>query len=61
MPSDLGAVRRWLDDIHYHIVLAQKFVAGMSYDALCDDMRTAYAVTGALRLSPRHPVDCRRS
>jgi hypothetical protein len=30
MPSDTGAVRRWLDDIHDHIGLAQKFAEGMS-------------------------------
>ncbi len=50
MPSDSGAVRRWLDDIHHHIVLAQKFADGMSYDVLHDDLRTIYAVTRCLEI-----------
>jgi len=50
MPSDADAVRRWLDDIHYHIVLAQTFAEGMSYDALRDDLRTTYAVTRCLEI-----------
>jgi uncharacterized protein with HEPN domain len=45
MPSDTGAVGRWLNDIHRHIILAQPFVKGMTYDALRDDLRTTYAVT----------------
>jgi uncharacterized protein with HEPN domain len=45
MPFDTDVVRRWLDDIHHHIVLAQTFAEGMSYDALRDDLRTTYAVT----------------
>jgi hypothetical protein len=32
MPFDSDAVRRWLDDIRYHIVLAQTFADGMSYE-----------------------------
>lgn len=50
MPSDPGAVRRWLDDIHHHIVLAQTFVEGMTYDALRADLRTTYAVTRCLEI-----------
>ncbi|HEX4365302.1 MAG TPA: HepT-like ribonuclease domain-containing protein [Rhodopila sp.] len=50
MPSDPAAVRRWLDDIHHHIVLAQTFAEGMSYDALCDDLRTTYAITRCLEI-----------
>jgi len=50
MPSDTAAVRRWLGDIHYHIVMAQKFAEGMSYDSLCNDLRTAYAVTRCLEI-----------
>ena len=50
MRSDGGAARRWLGDIHYHIVLAQKFAEGMSYDALRDDLRTTYAVTRCLEI-----------
>jgi hypothetical protein len=33
-------VRRWLDDIHHHIILAERFADGMDYDALRDDLRT---------------------
>ena len=50
MPFDPDAVRRWLDDIHHHIVLAQTFAEGMSYDALRDDLRTTYAVTRCLEI-----------
>jgi uncharacterized protein with HEPN domain len=47
---DTAAVRRWLDDIHYDIVLAQKFAEGMTVDALRDDLRTIYAVTRCLEI-----------
>jgi uncharacterized protein with HEPN domain len=50
MPFDPDAVRRWLDDIHHHIVLAQTFTLGMSYDALRNDLRTSYAVTRCLEI-----------
>ena len=53
MPSDHKAIRRSLNDIRYHIVLARTFVEGMSYDALRDDLRTTYAVTRSLRSSPK--------
>jgi hypothetical protein len=32
MPFDAAAVRRWLEDIHYQIVLARKFTEGMDYE-----------------------------
>jgi hypothetical protein len=32
MPSEQGAIRRWLTDIKYQIGMAQGFVAGMNYD-----------------------------
>jgi uncharacterized protein with HEPN domain len=50
MRFDPGAVRRWLDDIHHHIVPARSFAAGMSYDGLCDDLCTTYAVTCCLEI-----------
>ncbi|HVC59645.1 MAG TPA: nucleotidyltransferase domain-containing protein [Acetobacteraceae bacterium] len=50
MPFDPGAVRRWLGDIHHHIILAQKFAEGMSYDALHDDLCVTYAVTRCLEI-----------
>ena len=50
MLSDAAAVRRWLGDIHHHIILAETFSAGMSYDVLRDDLRTAYAVTRCLEI-----------
>jgi uncharacterized protein with HEPN domain len=50
MPFDPTAVRRWLDDIHHHIVLARKFTDGMNYDAFRDDLRTTYAVTRCLEI-----------
>ncbi len=50
MPSDREATSRWLNDIHHHIVLAQRFVEGMTYEALRDDLRTTYAVTRCLEI-----------
>ena len=50
MPFDPGAVRRWLNDIHYQIVLAQKFAEGLSYEAFRGDLRTVYAVTRSLEI-----------
>ena len=50
MPSDASDLRRWLDDIRYHITLAQTFAAGMNYDAFRDDLRTIYAVTRCLEI-----------
>ena len=50
MPFDPGAVRRWLDDIHHHIVPTQKFAEGMTYDVLRDDLCTTYAVTCCLEI-----------
>ena len=50
MPSDPETTRRWLNDIHHNITLAQTFVEGMGYDALRDDLRTTYAVTRCLEI-----------
>ena len=50
MPSDAVALRRWLDDINYHITLARKFAEGMTYDDFCGDPRTVYAVTRCLEI-----------
>ncbi len=50
MPFDPGAVRRRRGDIHHHIVLAQKFAEGMSYDALRDDLCVTYAATCCLEI-----------
>jgi uncharacterized protein with HEPN domain len=50
MPFDPDAVRRWLDDIRYHVVLAQTFADGMTYDAFRDDLRTIYAATRCLEI-----------
>ncbi len=44
MHFDRGAVRRWLDDIHCHIIVAQNYADGLIYDAFCDDPRTANAL-----------------
>ena len=50
MPSDVDALRRWLDDMRYHITLARTFAEGMSYDVFCGDLRTTYAVTRCLEI-----------
>lgn len=50
MPSDDVATRRWLTDIQHHIGMAQRFVAGMSYEAFKDDNLHLYAVTRCLEI-----------
>ena len=50
MPSDSGAIRRWLADIQHHIEMAQGFVAGISYDTFKDDNLRLYAVTRCLEI-----------
>jgi uncharacterized protein with HEPN domain len=50
MPFDAHAVRRWLEDIHHHITLAEQFADRMNYDALRDDLRTLYAITRCLEI-----------
>jgi len=49
-PSDIKAARRWLDDIHHHIVLAEQFVQGIDYPTLQSDLRTTYAITRCLEI-----------
>lgn len=48
MPSD--AVSSALRDIEHHINLATHFIAGVDYEAFCDDTRTIYAVTRCLEI-----------
>jgi uncharacterized protein with HEPN domain len=50
MPSESEATRRWLGDIHHHIVLAKGFIAGLTYDAFKDDRLRLYAVTRCLEI-----------
>jgi uncharacterized protein with HEPN domain len=50
MPSDRGAVRRWLIDIQHHIEMAQRFVAGTNYESFKDDDLRLYAVTRCLEI-----------
>jgi uncharacterized protein with HEPN domain len=50
MPFDPAASRRWLNDILYHIDLAESFVAGRDYDAIRDDLVRLYAVTRCLEI-----------
>jgi uncharacterized protein with HEPN domain len=50
MSSRVTAIRRSLEDIRYHIVLAQRFAEGMDYDAFRNDLRAAYAVTRCLEI-----------
>ena len=50
MPSDHGAVRRWLIDIQHHIGMARGFVAGMNYEMFKDDNLRLYAVTRCLEI-----------
>jgi uncharacterized protein with HEPN domain len=52
MPSESSSssVRRSLNDILYHIELAQRFVTGMDYEAFRDDLIRVYAVTRCLEI-----------
>jgi uncharacterized protein with HEPN domain len=45
-----AAARRALDDIRDHIVLAQRFAAGMDQRAFREDLKTVYAVTRCLEI-----------
>lgn len=48
MPSD--PAKTALRDIHYHIDLAEAFVARLDAAAFCNDLRTVYAVTRCLEI-----------
>ena len=50
MPSDAEATSRWLNDIRHHIVMAEGFVAGMTYVAFKDDNLHLYAVIRCLEI-----------
>ena len=50
MPSEQSPTRRWLNDILYHIQLAQSFVAGLDYEAFRDDLLRFHAVTRCLEI-----------
>jgi uncharacterized protein with HEPN domain len=50
MRSENAAERRWLLDIRFHIVLAQCFVAGQTFDSFRDDLMRLYAVTRCLEI-----------
>jgi len=50
MPSEAATTRRWLNDIRYHIELAQGFIAGIAYEAFRDDLLRFYAVTRCLEI-----------
>jgi uncharacterized protein with HEPN domain len=50
MPSESPPIRRWLGDIRYHIELAQRFVAGIDYEAFRDDLLRFHAVTRCLEI-----------
>jgi uncharacterized protein with HEPN domain len=50
MSSRVAAIRRSLEDIRYHIVLAQRFTEGMDCDAFHNDLRATYAVTRCLEI-----------
>jgi hypothetical protein len=52
MHSDALAALR---DVEYHIDLATQPVAGLDYEAFGNDIRTVFAVTGALKLFRRRP------
>jgi uncharacterized protein with HEPN domain len=50
MPSEREATRRRLSDIRHNIVMAEGFVAGMTYAAFKDDNLRLYAVTRCLEI-----------
>jgi len=50
MPSEAASTRRWLNDIRYHIGLAQGFVAGLDYEVFLGDLLRFYAVTRCLEI-----------
>lgn len=50
MPSEAESTKRWLNDIHYHIDLANSFIIGIEYDTFRDDNLRLYAVTRCLEI-----------
>jgi uncharacterized protein with HEPN domain len=50
MPSEREAARRWLGDIRHHIVMAEGFIAGMTYETFKEDNLHLYAVTRCLEI-----------
>ena len=50
MPSEREATRRWLSDIRHNIVMAEGFVAGMTYATFWDDNLRLYAVIRCLEI-----------
>jgi len=50
MPSEGSEIRRWLNDIRYHIDLAQRFAAEVEYEAFRDDLMRFHAVTRCLEI-----------
>lgn len=50
MPSDAAVTRRWLDDMLYHVDLAQTFVEGVDERAFADDLLRLYGVTRYLEI-----------
>lgn len=50
MPSDSSATSRWLNDILYHINLAQSFVAGLEYQDFENDLLRFHAVMRCLEI-----------
>jgi uncharacterized protein with HEPN domain len=50
MPSEREATHRWLSDIRHNIVMAEGFVAGMTYATFKDDNLHLYAAIRCLEI-----------
>jgi uncharacterized protein with HEPN domain len=50
MPSDSSVPRRWLDDILYHIQIANEFVGSITYDSFKNDRLRLYGVVRCLEI-----------
>jgi uncharacterized protein with HEPN domain len=50
MPSEPEATRRWLNDMLYHIDLAESFAFGLDYDTFQFDLLRFHAVTRCLEI-----------
>jgi hypothetical protein len=56
MPSDIAG--RALRDMAYHIDLAASFTTALGLETFRDGLRTVYAVTAVLKLSPKPRAAC---
>ncbi len=56
MPSDSSVPRRWLDDILYHIQIANEFVGSIAYDSFKNESWPIWVEEKAPPQPPTRPA-----